>query len=239
MSDRPSEAEIREKKRRDWAALQVPELVTTQQAVRMFGRISFPKFREFMSVNGIGAKVFHEFTNAFFYDKAEVAEAAEKYLKVNPPKGRANIKNKVLEPDSPSYVGFGRIPDRNWTYDQFMLAWGKTLYANSAADLLNRAKSFYKLKPVEAFNLMLLLIHLNDKPHRVFGFKVDAISFRKAVKNYVAHQRSHGISILEEDVYFVRDLALSLHRNTDIGVFNPDIVIAILFELRTSRVSKN
>ena len=239
MRNKPSEAEIREKERRDWAALQIPELVTTQQAVKMFGRISFPKFKEFMSVNGIGAKVFHPFTNAFFYDKAEVQEAAEKYLKINPPKGRANIKNKVFESDSPSYVGFGRIPEKNWTHDQFMQAWGNTLYAESASDLLYRAKSFYKLKPVEAFNLMLLLINLNGRPHRVFGYKADAISFKKAVKSYDAHMSNIGSPILAEDVSFVRNLALSLHRNTDIGVFNPDIVIAILFELRTSRVSKN
>jgi hypothetical protein len=224
-----------EQRRRDWAALQNPELVTTQQAVEMFGRVNFPEFKKFLSDNGIGAKVAPNFRAAFFYEKSKVAILAVEYLISHPPSSRVGRKYKT-EKIAESCLGLIRkLPEKGWNIQEFIDCWQSDSDCKVAKELIARSISIQLFTPEEAYNFIKMIARLNGHHYRILGNKYDYLYFRKAIVDYVAFQRSKGLEIKREDVAFVKDFSLKVYNTTDMGVFNPYIAVAVLFELRLSR----
>jgi hypothetical protein len=237
-SNDESQIDEREMRRRYWAARQTPELITTKQAIELFGRISFPNFKSFLSEKGIGAKIVPGFRGAYFYDKATIEATAAKYLADYPVSSRAGKKqeDKVVINTTAGLIR--KLPETGWSFDDFLYAWSYDYESAAAQDIISRAPSLRHLSPMDAYDLIKVLLHLNGQRHRVIGQRYDVMYIRRAFSEYIQGKISSGENISQEDVSFVRDFIFSTYNTTDLGVFEPKIVVAVVFELRLSRNSK-
>lgn len=237
-SNDESRIDEREKRRRDWAARQNPELITTKQVLEMFGRISFTNLKGFLSERGIGAKIVPGFRGAYFYDKATIQELVVIYLEENPPSPRAGkrYESKVVINTTSGIIK--KLPETNWPLEEFLAAWDYDFDKDAAQDITRRAPSIRLLSPNDAYDLIKVLIHLNDQRHRVIGQRYDTVFVRNALRQYIARQKNVGNIIDDQDISFVRDFLFSTYSATEVGVFDPEVVVAIIFELRLSRSSK-
>ncbi len=217
---------IREERRREWAALQNPELVTTQQALQILHRKNGAGFSDFMKDNNVTPQRHAGFISANFYVKEEVERLAERLFLKGQIFSRSVRKSyKSAEKPSRARLTFESMKDGTWTLEEFMEAWGQNDSSAQVEPLIARAPSILKLSPLEAQQLLLLLSKLGGPNFRISGFKFDKVYFlreiRKQVKDDKERRKLSGIMD-------------SLYESTDIGVFDPSLLVKILYELMVS-----
>lgn len=222
MNDNSEYSKLREQRRREWAALQNPELVTTQQALLIMNRKNPAGFSDFMKLHNVMPIKAPGFPSANFYVKSEVENLVLK--------GLAFVKKKPGRPSgsinqSTKRVTFESMKDGNWTVAEFMEAWGPGETREQVESILNRSPSIRKLSPPEAQQLLLILSRLGGMHHRISSFKFD--------KKYFLMEISRQLPSRQEQKKLAQILD-SLYESTDIGVFEPNILIKILYELMVS-----
>ncbi len=225
-NDRVRESQEREKRRQDWAARQDPELVTTQQALAMFGRSSYAGFADFMKLNDVIPVRSSGFFSSNFYIKSEVEKLVLRGA-MSPKRGVGRPVGSVNS--AGSRITFETMKDGHWTKEEFIVAWGSTADVDKAQALLDRAPSFMKLAPIEAYQLMLILLNLGGRDFRLIGGKVD----RRTYDKYVG-----AISKDKKEYSDLIKIIHGLYRSTDIGALDPKVVVSILYELMTTNPNR-
>jgi hypothetical protein len=218
---------IREERRREWAALQNPELVTTQQALQILHRKNGAGFSDFMKENNVTPQRHAGFISANFYVKEEVEKLAERlFLKGHVFTRSVKKSYKSAEKPSPKRVTFESMKDGKWTIEEFIEAWGAGDTSHQVESLISRAPSILKLSPLEAQQLLLLLSRLGGPNFRITGFKYDKVYFLREIRKQVKddNERRKLAQIMD-----------SLYESTDIGVFDPSLLVKILYELMASK----
>lgn len=226
MNDNIEYGKLREQRRREWAALQNPELVTTQQALFIMNRKNPAGFSDFMKLHNVMPIKAPSFPGANFYVKSEVENLVLK--------GLAFVKKKPGRPSgsinqSTKRVTFESMKDGNWTVAEFMEAWGPGETRGQVESILIRSPSIRKLSPLEAQQLLLILSRLGGMHHRISSFKFD--------KKYFLMEISRQIPSRQEQKKLAQILD-SLYESTDVGVFEPNILVKILYELMVSNHKK-
>jgi len=216
---------IREDRRREWAALQNPELVTTQQALQILHRKSGAGFSDFMKENNVIPQRHPGFISANFYVKKEVEELSERLLSIYIAGRVRQSSQKSTEDTYYKTKTIGCLNESSWTIEEFMEAWGPSDISSRVESLIKRAPAILLLSPAEAQHLLLLLSRLGVYHPRISRFKFDKVYFlreiRKQVKDDKERRKLSGIMD-------------SLYESTDIGVFDPSLLVRILYELMVS-----
>lgn len=222
MNDNIEYSKLREQRRREWAALQNPELVTTQQALAMMYRKNSAGFSDFMKLHNVMPIRAPGFPGANFYTKSEVESLILK--------GVTTVRKKPGRPfgsinENTKRITFESMRDGSWTIEEFMQAWGSSDTSDQVRSLLERAPSVLKLSPQDAQQLMLIFSRLGGKHFRITSFKFD--------KKYFLMEISRQLPSRQEQKKLAQILD-SLYESTDIGVFDPNILVKILYELMVS-----
>ena len=231
-----------ERQRRLWAAEQIPQLVTNDQALEMFGHRSFDRFRDYLTYNGVDSYTNPRWPNSRFYDRKQTELVAAKYLEDNPARiERANMLKDRSEKDFLSGPTISTvtpkpakkkgelntfekfIPDVRWTKDQFLDYWDGQINHGAASDILDRAPSIYRMKSFDAFALVKILTSSKIKEYGgIKGYRSDKLIFSRAVYNYAktADEKKRLMAIV-----------MDLYSKTDLGKLPPFEVVAVIYEL--------
>ncbi len=221
MNNSSEYSKMREQRRREWAALQNPELVTTQQALDMLNRSNSAGFANYMKQNNVEPLRFTQFQSANFYIKDEV----ETLILNNVRFIRRPYMTYCNKNESARRITFEDMNETNWTIEDFMEAWGPSETSSQVRLLLERTPSTLYLVPSDAERLMLMLSSLGGRSPRTSRFKFD--------KQYFLLEISRQLSSLSEQKKLAKILD-SLYETTDIGIFEPSILVKILHELMVS-----
>jgi hypothetical protein len=223
-----------EKRRRLWAASHVPELVTTEQALEMFGHRSFTGFKRFMEISGVKSYNFKIWPNSTFYAKAEIVTVAEQYLRDNPQRQK-NVDKLAIRasklgmntPEVPNLKQLNRfVPDRGWSKEQFLEYWGSVLDLGATLDIMDRAPSVFLMRSKEAYVLIATLTNSTTQIYGGFvGYRMDRSIFVGQ-----ARQICKNPNLLKKLVIVINDL----HKRTDIGKLDPELTVRVIYELMQS-----
>ena len=214
-----------EELRQIWGAQQDPQLMTTVQASKIFGK-SFQSFKKFAIENGQMPIDVDKWRRAIFYNQAEMEKFAREYFKKNPPPKREPAITKPIQASPTSFSG---LPAGNWTSKEFLAICGIS-EREKARNVINGSKSIKGLCGEDAAKLIYLLIH--NYPRKTV--------FRK---NRIVLEQYYGAS-----KRFKKPLGGRYHKlveiigtyweDTDFGYIDPEISVAVLAEMMLSNPAK-
>ncbi len=209
-----------------WADMQTPRLVTTKQAMGLFGFSSFVGFRKYLLDNSIHEFTISRYPHTLFYNRREVAILAAEYLDAN-----SNTHYEFAPSDgSPSgdiskYQLFSYPPESGWTAQEFLSAWGKDLGLAATTELLELAPTLLRFVPVDAYHLIGILLECDRSDIEHSGFRLHRAMFTRVIADLTDDKLQASN---------LRRAVLSLYYSTDIGKLNPDYTVRVIYELMVS-----
>lgn len=211
---------------RIWANMQTPRLVTTKQAMGLFGFSSPVGFRKYLLDNSIHEFTISRYPHTLFYNRREVEKLATEYLDAN-----SNIHYEFAPSDgSPSgdvsqYQLFSYPPQSGWTAQEFLSAWGKDLGVAATAELLELAPTLLRFVPADAYHLIGILLECDSSGIEHSGFRLHHTMFTRVIADLTADRLQASK---------LRRAVLGLYYSTDIGKLNPDYTVRVIYELMIS-----
>lgn len=213
-----------EERRREWAAQQNPELLTSRQALESFGTTYFPKFAKYLEDNGVARITVKDFPKSVFYNKSHIELLKIKYFEENPTKNRkvkprSNYRTYI---DKIVVSSYAKLPKTGWTVEQFMSVWGEQNGRNSIQDILERSQTIRSFEPEVAQKFLMALTRLGGGNYLIPGFRFDRSYFLDQLKI---------ISTSDDEYRQLAKILTGLYNSTEIGKFDPVLVAKILREL--------
>lgn len=201
-----------ESTRQVWAAEQIPQLITTQQAMFLMKVNNVARFSRLMSANGLTIYRDSQFPTAKFYLKEDVVRLSkiDKRKLIRPEKGLPRLKIYTFESLAPG-----------WTCEDFMHAWGNGDHWKVVIELIERAPSLQGLSGSDARGLLLILLDKSEGlvssksryEKRIFLDEVLKITADQSTRNKLAK------------------IVRNFYNSTYIGIYEPSIVVAVIYEL--------
>ena len=201
-----------ESTRQVWAAEQIPQLITTQQAMFLMKVNNVARFSRLMSANGLTIYRDSQFPTAKFYLKEDVVRLSkiDKRKLIRPEKGLPRLKIYNFESLAPG-----------WTCEDFMHAWGNGDHWKVVIELIERAPSLQRLSGSDARGLLLILL---DKSEGL-------VSSRSRYEKRIFLDEVLKITADQSTQNKLAKIVRNFYNSTYIGIYEPSIVVAVIYEL--------
>jgi len=217
--------------RRVWAESHLPKLVTTSQAIEMFGQKNFKGLRTTLVRNGVECYFFKQWPGTVFYDYEQTLIVANEYLLENP-----HLSSIVTAPVKPADTASKMLPrfqakrfdmpEHGWTEEQFLAQWSIAALVRPLRDILSRAPSIYNMKAKDAYALIRIIVDPSDSTYGTSGYRLDKNAFVNAVREIAPNQGAEKK---------LMDVTIRMYQTTNIGKLDPIQVVRVIYELLASK----